>query len=60
MTYFQSQVLKGSSEVLLKLDRSLKVELAWLHDGAYKALGMAIKEEIVLCFATKDKAVTLA
>ena len=60
MTYFQSQVLKGGSEVLLNLDRSFKVELAWLQDGAYKALGIAIKEQIVKCFATKDKAVTLA
>ena len=60
MTYFQSQVLKGGSEVLLNLDRSFKVELAWLQDGAYKALGMAIKQKIVKCFATKDKAVTLA
>lgn len=45
---------------MLDLDRSFKVELAWLQDGAYKALGIAIKEQIVKCFATKDKAVTPA
>jgi hypothetical protein len=60
MADFQSQVLKGGSEVLLNLDRSFKVELAWLQDGAYKALGIAIKDEIVKCLPTQDKAVTLA
>ena len=59
-TYFQSQVLRGGSGVLLNLDRSFKVELAWLQDGAYKALGIAIKGQIVKCFATKGRAVTLA
>jgi len=55
-----SQVLCSSSEVLLNLDRSFKIELAWLQDGAYKALGVAIKDEILKCFPTKDKAVTLS
>jgi hypothetical protein len=60
MMCFHSQVLCSSSEVLLNLDRSFKIELAWLQDGAYKALGVAIKEEILKCFPSKDKAVTLS
>jgi hypothetical protein len=54
------QVLCASSEMLPNLGRTFKIELAWLHNGAYQALGIAIKEKIVECLPTKDKAVTLA
>ena len=60
MIFVHSQVLTASSEVLLNLDRSFKIELAWLQDGAYQALGISVREKILACPPTKEKAVTLS
>jgi hypothetical protein len=55
-----AQVILTSAPVLLNLDPSFKVELSWLQDGAYQALGLAIEQKIVECLPTKTVASTLS
>jgi hypothetical protein len=53
-------VLGQSSAMLLNLDRSFKIELAWLAAGAYQALSGVVDAKIMACFPTKEAAVTMA
>jgi len=46
--------------MLLNLDRSFKIELAWLAGGAYQALAGVVDARILACFPTKEAAVTMA
>ena len=54
------KVLGQSTAMLLNLDRSFKIELAWLASGAYQAVAAAVDSRILKCFPNKDAAVTLA
>ena len=55
-----TQVLASSSAALLNLDRTFKIELAWLAGDAYSALGKRMDELILLCFPTQSAATSLA
>jgi hypothetical protein len=46
--------------MLLNLDRSFKIELAWVAQGAHRALEEAIHKKVVACFPTKDITISLA
>ena len=46
--------------MLLHLDRSFKIELAWLACGAYQALAGVVNDSILRCLPNFDSYVTLA
>jgi hypothetical protein len=54
------QVLASSSAALLNLDRTFKIELAWLAGDAYAALATRMEELTMLCFPTEKVATSLA
>ena len=54
------KVLAQSTTMLLNLDRSFKIELAWLASGAYQALAGAVNSSILKCLPNIDSHVTLA
>ena len=54
------KVLAQSTTMLLNLDRSFKIELAWLASGAYQALAGVVNSSILKCLPNIDSHVTLA
>ena len=54
------KVLAQSTTNLLNLDRSFKIELAWLASGAYQALAGVVNSSILKCLPNIDSHVTLA
>lgn len=52
--------MAGASAMLLNLDSSFRIELAWVAGGAHRALEEAIHKKVIACFPNKEITVSLA